>query len=300
MRERSFLDRVPSWLLRARGFERRFVPTPHGRVAAFTSPGGGELPPVVFLHGIGADAAGLASVFLRVRPHVRRVVAVDFPGHGASDAPEPKPTTLFEMLRDALDVVVDEPSFFFGNSLGGFASIRYAAARPARVRGMMLSSPGGARSEAGSHARFLSRFHAAAGRGASSFVRDLYESPPLYTPLVAALVRRRFADPWVQATLDHATPDAMLAPAELAGLACPVLVVWGKRDRTQPPEQLDFFKAHLPPRAVVEEPAEYTHCPQLERPGELAERFVTFVREACGTPYVQDAPAPTVGAQASA
>jgi pimeloyl-ACP methyl ester carboxylesterase len=288
----SFLDRAASWAFRARGFERRFVATSHGRVAVFASPGGGDLPQAVLLHGI---------VALRVRPHVERVVAVDFPGHGESDAPAASPEAVFDMLREALDQAVDRPSFFYGNSLGGFASIRYANARPARVRGMFLSSPGGAPSDAEGHARFLSVFRAAAGRGSGAFVRDLYESPPWYAPVVSAVVRRRFSDPWLRAVLDAVGPEAMLSPGELASLACPVRVVWGKLDRTQPPEQLGFFKTHLPARAVVEEPAKYTHCPQLEHPGEVAARFVAFVREASGGGrVVQDAEAPAVGATASA
>ncbi len=277
---RPLVDRVSSWMLRARGFERRSVETTRGRVSAFVSNGDGDLPPVVFLHGIAACAADLGGVLLHVRPHVRRTIAIDFPGHGESEAPAPAPAAVFEMLREALDALLDEPSFLFGNSLGGFAAIRYTNQRPERVRGLFLSSPGGAASDPDTLEEFVRRFRDAGGKQNGAFVRALYESPPWYLPLVSNVVRRRFANPWLRATIDATSADDMLAPGEVSSLACPVLVVWGKRDRTQPPEQLDFFKAHLPTHACVEEPAQYTHCPQLERPRELADRIVTFVREA--------------------
>ena len=43
----------------------------------------------------------------------------------------------------------------------------------------------------------------------------------------------------------------LLTQDELRRLAPPTLLIWGKRDLVQPPEQLAFFKAHLPAHAAL-------------------------------------------------
>src|SRR5690349_2011545 len=133
-------ERVGRFVLRRRGVETRWVDTPYGRIHAYDARGGGGLPPVVLLHGIGSAATPFGPLLERLRPHVRRVTALDLPGHGFStDTSVPlTPAVLFESVTTALDVLIDEPAIIVGNSLGGAVALRYALARPERARALVL------------------------------------------------------------------------------------------------------------------------------------------------------------------
>ena len=70
-----------------RGYRTRRVPTSVGTLHALEARGRGALPPVVVLHGLSAAGQYYESLLERVRPHVRRVIAPDMPGHGYSATP---------------------------------------------------------------------------------------------------------------------------------------------------------------------------------------------------------------------
>src|SRR5262249_26968978 len=112
---------------------------------------------LVLLHGLGSRGADYLPLLARLRPYARRLIAPDFPGHGASPL-----TRTFDIatstgtLVEALAEAIDERAIVYGNSLGGFAAIRFAATHPDRVAGLFLASPAGAPSSAQDFARFQS------------------------------------------------------------------------------------------------------------------------------------------------
>ncbi|HEX8795332.1 MAG TPA: alpha/beta fold hydrolase, partial [Polyangiaceae bacterium] len=99
----------------------RWVDTPLGPVHTYDVEGRGSLPPMVLLHGLGASATPFGPMMGRLRPHVSRLVAPDYPGHGFSGeaAGVVTPTALFEAMTTALDALLVEPAVLVGNSLGG-------------------------------------------------------------------------------------------------------------------------------------------------------------------------------------
>ncbi|GGO03233.1 MULTISPECIES: alpha/beta fold hydrolase [Haloarcula] len=90
---------------------------------------GGEGPPMVFLHGIGLDAATVS--WRHALPELaeeRTVYAPDLPGHGESDKPDRAYTTAYyletvEAFIDALDI--DAPAMA-GLSMGGALALGHA------------------------------------------------------------------------------------------------------------------------------------------------------------------------------
>lgn len=86
---------------------------------AYDSFGRGLLPTTVLVHGIASTASSFGAVLTHLRPHVRRVVAPELPGHGFSESPADRltPSALFDSLRTALDKLVREPMILVGNSL---------------------------------------------------------------------------------------------------------------------------------------------------------------------------------------
>src|SRR5690242_5551736 len=109
---------------------------------AYTDDGSG--PPVVLLHAALHDSTDFAAV-AGALANGRRVLALDWPGHGAS----PRPCTplgavefgdLVIEFADRLDLT---NAVIIGNSVGGYAACRLALQRPGRVAGVVLVNTGG-------------------------------------------------------------------------------------------------------------------------------------------------------------
>src|SRR4051812_1456465 len=73
--------------LKRTGFTTRMISTALGRVHAYEAPGSGTLPTMVLLHGLSSAATPFAPILSRLRKRARRVVALDYPGHGFSEPP---------------------------------------------------------------------------------------------------------------------------------------------------------------------------------------------------------------------
>ena len=117
------------------------VTTSIGTVS-YTDAGAG--PPVLLLHANLHDSTDYAPV-LDGLTQGRRIIAVDWPGHGNSPAPDttlgaPEFGDLAIEFVDALDLT---QLVVIGNSVGGYAACRIALERPARLTGVVLVNTGG-------------------------------------------------------------------------------------------------------------------------------------------------------------
>lgn len=266
--------RLQGLALQAQGFRSRRVPTASGRIHLYDAPGRGTLPPVLVLHGVSACAAQYEPVLRRVRRWSRRVIALDAPGHGRSDTPPDwSPPRLQDAMAQALDAVLDEPVLVYGNSMGGFGAVRFAQARPERVRGLALTSPGGAPMDAQALADFVGRFSFQGARDAVVFLERLFGERRWTSRLIAGGVRAQMRR--VQPLLDGLLPEHLFSPADLAQLAMPILLQWGERDRLLPDAHQAFFREHLPAH-TFDAPPDFCHCPNLDRPADLAQRLHTW------------------------
>lgn len=272
-------DRLAVALLQLRGFRSRTIPTSVGGVHVLDAPGYGDGPPIVVLHGISASSVHFLGVLPALLRHSRRVIAPDMPGHGFSEVPAAgvNAETLRIGILESLDAVIDEPVVFCGNSLGGIGAIRFALARPDRVRALLLVSPGGAMMDDTVLAGFLDRFRLDDPGRAIEFVDRLYAVPPFYRSFLAPFVRQNFARPHIRALVDGVSRADLLLPDDLARLAMPIRMLWGKHDKLLPRENLAFFRAHLPAHAEIDEPDAFGHCPQLDRPGALIAAIVDYL-----------------------
>lgn len=76
-----------------------------------------------------------------------RVLALDWPGYGASDIPaSPESWTVLDfaaVLREFLEALQVPPALLIGNSVGGNVAARLAAECPQSIRGIVLVAPGG-------------------------------------------------------------------------------------------------------------------------------------------------------------
>jgi len=101
--------------------------------------------PVVFLHSFAGSSAHWKAQLAHLRPN-RRAVALDFRGHGKSEAPDSLDYRV-ESLAGDVAAVVDglgiKRFVLVGHSMGGAVGIAYAGAHPERVAGLLLvGTPG--------------------------------------------------------------------------------------------------------------------------------------------------------------
>lgn len=202
----------------------------------------GRGPALICLHAAGHGARDFADLRRRLRGRCR-VVALDWPGHGRSgeDAAPASAARYAELLAGFVDALGLESPIVLGNSIGGAAAIRFAAARPGRARALVLVDSGGldrVDALARGATRAMVAFFRAGARGAGWFPRAfaLYYRLVLPAPaareqrgrIVAAV--REMAPRLGEAWRSFGEPGADVR-ALAASLPCPVLVCWAKRDR---------------------------------------------------------------------
>lgn len=256
------------------------VPTSVGRVHVLDLPGQGKLPPLVLLHGLSSAGVHFLPMLSHLERSVSRLIIPDLPGHGFSD----KPTrldgaSLQQGLLEALDELTPEPSLLFGNSLGGYGAIRYALARPGRVRALLLSSPGGAEMTAEELALLRARFRLGDHREALEFIDQLLAKRSRLRHLLAWGLRRQLRGAEVEAVLAAVASEHLFTREELQRLTPPLLLLWGRAERILPARHLAFFREHLPGHAQIDEPADWGHSPFLDDPSALARRLLQFAHD---------------------
>lgn len=137
-------------------------------VADYLLPASQARGSVVLLHGLGEHSGRyrqLAGFFNECGVSVR---CYDHRGHGRSQGKRGDVINGDPMLQDAEIIIEDfaarfpEPPFLFGHSMGGLFAARFALARRAPLRGLILSSPALALQLTPLQARMLKVLHAIA------------------------------------------------------------------------------------------------------------------------------------------
>jgi pimeloyl-ACP methyl ester carboxylesterase len=265
-------------VLHVGGYSSRWVETSVGRVHVLEAQGFGSLPDTVLLHGLGSQGLHYLPMLSALRSQVRRIILPDLPAHGFSALPPAAITAevLLQGVTEALDKVLETPAIFFGNSLGGAVSIRYALASPRNVHGLVLASPAGAPSTAEEFRCLMEQFRVETHADAVDFIDRLFAEPGLKRHVMAWGFRRHFAREELQAVIGSLVPEDRITPDDLRRLAMPLLLLWGKADRILPSSHFDYYAQHLPGHALIEELDGVGHSPFLESPELIVSRLVSF------------------------
>ncbi|HKV38371.1 MAG TPA: alpha/beta hydrolase [Blastocatellia bacterium] len=204
---------------------------------------GGTGPCLVCLHAIGHGARDFQDLASRLYPSYR-VIALDFPGHGSSgaDSHSAGAARYEEIVARFVEKLNLESLTLLGNSIGGAASIRYAAAHPEQVTALVLCNCGGL-DPGGLFARvyiaMFVRLFAAGSRGAFWFP---WVFARYYRRVLSGEPAREQRDRIIQSAYEIAPileqawrgfgkPDADLRTL-LPNIHCPVLLAWAKDDFT--------------------------------------------------------------------
>jgi pimeloyl-ACP methyl ester carboxylesterase len=240
--------------------EERYVDvdTGHGRArvrVSFTGEGT-DLPPVLSLHGIGSAAA----LSIPVLPHLagRRVISLDWPGHGLSDPCVLPPGADMRAHADAvvdslLDALGHGRVDVMGHSMGAQIALCAALDLRDRVRRLvLLGAPGGA--FAGLRLLAAMKVLAIPGVGPAVLARPmsdrafdrfndqalgvgaLDEHPPALRETLRLLAARTANGPSLagyfraMVVRGRVRPGVALEERELARLVQPTLAAWGDAD----------------------------------------------------------------------
>jgi pimeloyl-ACP methyl ester carboxylesterase len=259
-------------------------------------------PPLLLLHGYADSADTWRPLLAALGRGDRRAVAVDLPGFATADPLDPDAPILEQLdafVREAAAYAGAEP-VIAGNSLGGCLALRAAEDEDLAPSGVAPIAPAGL-----DMARWLTVVER------DPLLRSLLAIPtPLPELAVRTVVGRVytvlvFADPAKAPpgvvemfTSHHRTREVMsryLATArrllpELANpfrferVRCPVLLIWGTRDRMVSHKGADRVAEALP-RTQVELLKGCGHCPQLE----ATERVVELLGGFPGASYARAA-----------
>jgi pimeloyl-ACP methyl ester carboxylesterase/ubiquinone/menaquinone biosynthesis C-methylase UbiE len=209
---------------------------------------GGEGPPIILLHGPGEYAAK----WLRVIPDLvttHRVIAPDLPGHGASDVIDGQPGVerVLAWLDDLIECTCPTPPVLVGQIIGGAIAARFASARSERISSLVLVDALG-----------LAPFQPAPefGLALTEFIAEPTEETHdrLWGRCAFDLdaMRQRMGQQWEEIkayNLDRAhTPGLQgtqqglmeqfglppIPSADLARIAVPTTLIWGRHDLATP------------------------------------------------------------------
>lgn len=250
---------------------------------------GGDGPPVILLHGPGECGARWWSVIADlVTTH--RVIAPDLPGHGATEMAGNRldPSRVLGWLDHLIECTCATSPVLVGQVLGGAIAARFASDRSNRIRGLILVNTLG-----------LAEFRPPPdfGKALTEYLSDptevthdnLWRHCAFDYDAMRGRIGQRWD--WIKAyNVDRArTPALQIAlpalmegfglpaipPADLARIAVPTTLVWGRHHRPTPPSVAEAVGVrHGWPLHVIENCGD----PEMEQP----RAFTEVLRTALG------------------
>lgn len=252
--------------------ERFSVPSLDGVTLRAIHRGDPSRPPLVLLHGGGANAHWWDHLAPALARHFH-VVALDFRGHGESDYPAARKVGAFSDDLDALLEQIGAPDpILVGHSLGGHVAMERAA-RAERTRALALLDIAWGMPK---RSRRLMR-RVLAGARHSYATREETVARYTFVP-PARLVSQSLRDAIAQRSV-RAGPDGRFGyafdgrwfalpsrpPPPLSEVRCPTLVLHGSESPVLPLEGAAALMAELPDARLVEIDGAGHHV-HLDRP----------------------------------
>jgi pimeloyl-ACP methyl ester carboxylesterase len=244
---------------------------------------GGAGPPLVLVHGFGADKDNFTRVSKYLTPHFR-VIVPDLVGFGESthrtdaDYHYAAQAKRLHAFTQALGLARFDLG---GNSMGGGISMSLAAQHPQEVASLWLIDCAGiAEAPPGELARIVTTtgtnpLMITRESDYPAFIRFVMSDPPwIPGSVMDELARERMANQDLERAvfLQIATDSVSAA---IKGLPTPTLIVWGAEDRALSVGTVPVLNQLLPNAQAIVMP-HVGHAPMIERPQQTAEDYLRF------------------------
>lgn len=270
-RAKPALDAALRSALQKQGFAHSFIDLPDGTVH-YRLEGPANGPVVLFVHGFSLPAFVFDDYVKPLTEAGYRVLTFDNYGRGLSDRPNVAydadlTDRLIVNLLDKLGLTA--PVHFVGYSMGGAASVIFAARHPDRVASLTLIAPAGLGVSPALKDSILARplignwvarmfglriFHGIAAEEA----RSAPDPVRFLADFDRQMDYRGYGDALVSTIRNYPLDGADAAYADAGRSPRPVLVIWGEADQTVPFANAKRLMA-LMPRAKLHSYPELGH-----------------------------------------
>jgi pimeloyl-ACP methyl ester carboxylesterase len=269
-----------------------FVDLPGGYHVHYQDEGDRGLPLLVLLHGFG-DSFTSWEGWVRELKTRRRIITLDFPGHGLTRAPEGTALTM-ESLADFVDsfaATLGLPKFAVaGNSMGGGVAWQLAVRHPDRINALILVDAAGFPNEKppGEVPLAFRILKYPIGR---TFLQNIDNRFLIREGLRTdvynkSLITPAFVDRWAEFQRAPGHRAILMSvnlggqPGDLAAtlstIKVPTLVLWGDSDPLLEAASARKFAAAIPGARLITYP-QVGHLPQIEIPARSAAAVAEFL-----------------------
>lgn len=238
----------------------------------YVETGGGDRS-LVLVHGAGGSVdtwvrqlEGLADV--------ARVIALDLPGHGASDGDGCASVAHCAAVVGAfLTELGNRPVVLGGHSMGGAIVQAMALGNPAQLSGLILAGTGARLRVLPSLLDLLRESHA---RGVDTVHAQAW-SPTAAQALVDGARRTMLATRPDVVLGDYTACNQFDVMARVGDIRLPTLVIVGEDDRLTPPKYAEHLAHRIPGARLVRIPHAGHYAP-LEQPDDVNRAIREFLR----------------------
>lgn len=241
-----------------RDFEDGYAHTSYGSI--YFKRHWNEGPPLVMLHGLGADVNTWRRV-VQFLPDSIDLYLVDLLGHGKSDKPRIDYTVRSQVdaLNELVGIVGIRDFFLLGHSYGGWIAAYYAMENA--LRGLILEDAAG-----------LKEYF--------DYIRSNFDLNEYKKSMAREVLKMNGNKEYVVSSiLDVDFGPEQLTKTGLSSISAPTVVMWGAEDRVVPIEYGRLLNRYIAgSRLIVMEGA--GHEPHYTTPENTAGKILDFIKDA--------------------
>jgi pimeloyl-ACP methyl ester carboxylesterase len=249
---------------------------------------GGDLPPVLFAHGVLWNTSLFAPQVAALRDHYR-CISYDHRGQGRSDDAEAKSVPIEQVYEDAVALIESldiGPVHLVGLSMGGFVAMRVAARRPDLLRSLTLLDTACTAETAINLPKYWGLNFIAQLFGIASVIdpvmQSLFGKTVLTDPARAADVAAwRTTLLGNRRTVVRAMRGVMSRKSvvsEMSRITVPTLIMVGEEDRATPPAKSEQLHALIRGSSFVRVPLA-GHSAPVEQPAFVSAALDSFLSQ---------------------
>jgi pimeloyl-ACP methyl ester carboxylesterase len=247
-----------------------------------------QLPPILFVHGLGENGVRDWYPVFSAFAQTRRVYALDLPGFGRSARNNYyyNPVAYAELLAQVIRTQLGGQADVVGHSMGGAIALGLAGTEPGLVRQLVLIDVAGILCQEAlvhAYANPLPQVKGLAAdtqRAAGSILHELVTGFAGLTRSVTSIL----LSPALRESLLSADPQRIAGLAlidtdfgpVLRRVSAPTLLLWGQQDGVAPMRTFDLLRAKLPVQHAEVFPAAGHNLP-LERPDQVIAALTPFL-----------------------